>query len=493
MLFNLEMKKYFIYWILLLALLCRSYHITFPVEGWHAWRQADAAAIARNFLDNGFDIFYPQINHGGDSPGYVDTEFPLYPYLVALLWKLFGVNDGWGRFLSVLSSLGTIYVLYALVRKYVGERAALWSAFMYSILPLNIYYGRTFMPHALVLFCTTGGIYFFSEWLENKKNGTFVLSASLIAAACLMNPTSLVIGLPLAFLSRLSLGKQWIRSSSLWICASAVILPTIFWFGYSRLVLYSPDLSIGIWEFGTGKWGNIDLLISPKFYNDIIFKSIAERHLTYPAFILFVAGLFLPRHRSQERLFDYWLLGVVGYFLIVPRGNSIHEYYQLPFMLPAVVYIGKTCAVYIFPYSEKPRPKLNILAWLVFILLLAVIPLSFLRYKESFAQREIPNSPMTRLADEMSILSAPHDLVITVSEGDPLLLYRSHRKGWVVLPDNIDSTYIVEKHLRGAKYVAGLRSIFDSDAQQIRLSDLTRRYPPLKETPDYFVIQLDPR
>ncbi|MBI3765245.1 MAG: glycosyltransferase family 39 protein [Ignavibacteriales bacterium] len=326
-------NKRIIIWILFLALACRLYHIIFPVEGWHAWRQADTAAIARNFYDNGFDLFHPQINHGGDTPGYVDVEFPVYPYLVALLWKVFGVNDGWGRFVSVLSSLGTIYYLYALTRKYVGEAAGLWSAFIYSILPLNVYYARTFMPHALILLCTVCGIYFFSEWIERKERPMFILSSFFIAVATLMNPTTLVIGLPLAYLASLSFGKQWIRVSSLWIYGIIVITPSIVWYTYSHLELYSPNLTIGIWHFGTDKWGNFDLLASPKFYNDLFLKSIAERHLTYAATIPFIVGLFLKRQRPEERMFDWWLIAVIVYFLVVAKGNDVHEYYQLPFIL----------------------------------------------------------------------------------------------------------------------------------------------------------------
>ena len=80
------MRKRWIWAIVLLAIGVRLYHISFPVAGWHSWRQADTAAIARNLYQNGFNLLYPQIDWGGNSPGYVESEFQLYPFLVALLY-----------------------------------------------------------------------------------------------------------------------------------------------------------------------------------------------------------------------------------------------------------------------------------------------------------------------------------------------------------------------------------------------------------------------
>jgi 4-amino-4-deoxy-L-arabinose transferase-like glycosyltransferase len=486
------MRSYAIVAILALALACRLYHIMFPIEGWHAWRQADTAAIARNFYDHGFDFFHPQVNHGGDTPGYVDTEFPLYPFFVALLWKLFGVHDGWGRSVSVLSSLGTIYVLYLFTKKYLGVRVALWAALFYSILPLNIYYARTFMPHALVLFCTMIGLYFFSEWLETRTKRAWILSALGTTLAVLMNPTTLVIGFPLAYLSSRTLGKAWLRSGVLWWYAVSAIVPAVCWYVYSYLALYSPQFSIGISTFGTDKWGNGDLLLTLKFYNDVFMKNIAERHLTYAATIPFVVGLFLKREHRNESVFDWWLIAVIVYFLIVAKGNDVHEYYQLPFILPAVVFIGKTFERYIVPLRFTSTSKGKLLGFFFVLCLIGTILLSFLRYSESFAAREEPNSAYTRLANAVSTITQPNDLLITLSEGDPILLYRSHRKGWVARPGVLDSHFIAEKITHGATYLAGLKSILETEAQRTQIDDACKNYFPLINDSTYFVISLLP-
>jgi len=38
----------------------RLYRINNPVADWHSWRQADTAAVARNFAQGRFNLLFPQ-------------------------------------------------------------------------------------------------------------------------------------------------------------------------------------------------------------------------------------------------------------------------------------------------------------------------------------------------------------------------------------------------------------------------------------------------
>jgi hypothetical protein len=73
--------------LMLSGLLCRLFNLTTPLLDYHSWRQTDTAAIARNFYYNGFNIFYPQIDWGGTGPGYVEAEFQLVPFIIAIFYK----------------------------------------------------------------------------------------------------------------------------------------------------------------------------------------------------------------------------------------------------------------------------------------------------------------------------------------------------------------------------------------------------------------------
>ncbi len=87
-----------------------------PLLDYHSWRQADTAAIARNYATNGYRLLYPQVDWGGLTPGYIESEFPLYSYTLALLYGVFGVHAWLGRLLSALAGAAAVAALYGLVR-----------------------------------------------------------------------------------------------------------------------------------------------------------------------------------------------------------------------------------------------------------------------------------------------------------------------------------------------------------------------------------------
>lgn len=484
------MKRQLIFAILLLAFVLRLYHIDFPVAGWHSWRQADTAAMARNFYESGFDFLHPQIDWGGNSPGVVESEFPVYPFLVSVVYAVFGKNDAWGRLLSVIFSLFTIYGLYLLVRKYQSNSVALWSAFIYAIIPLSIYYSRAFMPESAMLMCSVLGIHWFSKWLDEGNSRHFLLSSLAISLAILLKIPALYLGLPLLYLAWLRFGKSTFKTSMLWLYAFLVLLPVALWYYHAHQLYLQSGLTYGIWGFGTDKWGNFDIVLTLKFYNDIFFKSIAERHLTYAGFIPFLVGLFIKRTTKGERLFDFWLIAVVIYFLIVAKGNQVHEYYQLPFVLPAVVYVGKTFAKHL-PlksfrglFASKP-----LLSTLFSLCLVGVCVLSYLRY-DRFMNSETFDSSLFRLASAVQEVTQRHDLVIAVSEYNPIVLYRCNRKGWNSSVDQLDSMFIDARRTMGAKYIIGETPLFDTPEREKILHYLLDSHEVITKGKDYFVIAL---
>lgn len=143
-----KIKNYPIVFLLSLALAVRLYNINSPIIGTHSWRQSDTAAMSRNFYTNGLNFFNPQVDWGGLS-GSCETEFPIYSYIVALLYKIFGVHDFLGRLFSVICFMIAIYFLYRLLLNYFDRNVAFWSCLAYSSLPLNIYYSRTFQPESI--------------------------------------------------------------------------------------------------------------------------------------------------------------------------------------------------------------------------------------------------------------------------------------------------------------------------------------------------------
>ena len=71
--------------ILLLAAALRLLYVDAPLLDAHRWRQVDTAFMARAFYEGGINPFRPEANWGG-AHGYVESEFPLLPAIVAVLY-----------------------------------------------------------------------------------------------------------------------------------------------------------------------------------------------------------------------------------------------------------------------------------------------------------------------------------------------------------------------------------------------------------------------
>ena len=482
------MKRNGIRIVLLVALLARLYHLTFPVAGFQGWRQADTAAVARNFYEQGFHLLYPQIDWGGDTQGFVEMEFPIYSFVVALLYKVLFPSDMWGRLLSVIFALFTIYGLYLLTKKILGESLALWTAGIYAILPLNIFYTRAFMPESAMLMCSVWGIYQFSEWLDTKRMVNWLLSLMFVSLAALLKIPALYLGLPLLFLAWIEFRKRVFLQWRIWVFVAVVFTAVGLWYYHSYQLYKSTGLTFGIWFFGENKWGMMGPLLTLKWYNDILFKSIAERHLTYAGFIPFVIGLFIPRTSVRERLFDWWLIAVVVYFFIVTTGNQIHEYYQLPFILPAVVYVAKTFDRYLplMNLVQRWREKRALTA--VLLLCLCGIPiLSFLRVN-TFMKGERLDGSLFQLARSVHTTTQRDDLVIAVDNNDPVVLYRIDRKGWHGIACGLTPAFVKDKARLGARYVVGQKELFTTEGCGAVLDSLFSHFPVVVNTESHFIL-----
>lgn len=479
------MKKYTLFIILAFALALRLVHLDSAPIGVHQWRQTQTAMIARNFHEKGYKFFYPQIDWAGDDAGYAETDFPVYSFAVAIGYWAFGDHDWVGRLTTAVFSLLTIYFLYLLVRKFLDEKTALWSAFFLSILPLVAFYGRAIMPESLMLMSTVAGLYFFSAWLDNEKKACFILSVIFVSNACLLKPTSLYIGLPLLYLAISKFGGRTLKTPALYLYAVLVFGSVFAWYYHAHRILLDTGNTIGLYD----KWLNWGLLAEARFWNRIVVKSLLERHFAWFGFPVFIAGVFLARRGRNERLFDLWLLTVVVYMLIAGQGNFAHDYYQLPFMLPGVVFMAKV-------YSRRFELKGYRKDWqslALTIALIGIVVFSIIRYRKFLKNEDVDSSVTYQSSRLIRETTGDKDLIITITDGDPSILYFSHRKGWVVATHEVTDEYLSEKIKKGAKYLVGVYWRFDRPEEKEILKRLlsSRDYKVLHDDKkDFFILGL---
>src|SRR5262249_36418246 len=156
----------------------------------------------------------------GDTPGYVEMEFPLYQFVVACLYVLVGGPHEWvGHGLSAFFSVATLPLVYGLARELYGITAARCAAVMFAVAPLNAFYGRAFMPDATMLFFSVAAIWFFAHWTERERTRDLAGATVCALLAFLLKLPSLYLALPLLFLSGDRFGWGLFRQWKLWAFA----------------------------------------------------------------------------------------------------------------------------------------------------------------------------------------------------------------------------------------------------------------------------------
>jgi 4-amino-4-deoxy-L-arabinose transferase-like glycosyltransferase len=449
-----------------LSLGLRLIHLNLPLVDEQAWRQTDTAAVARNYFEEGFSFFYPRIDWRGATPGFVEMEFPLYPFLVACAYAILGGTHEWvGRLLSALLSTATIPLLYLLARDHYGQRVARMAAFIFAVAPLNVFFGRAFMPESMMLFFSVAAIYFFEHWLDGRQRRQFVVAAAATALAFLVKLPTLYLAMPLLFIAYDRFGVSLVRRSSLWLFSAIVLLPTFAWYAHAHNLFEETHLTFGIWSrYGYVKWGRIDHLITARFYLTML-ERLGGMTFTPVGLALLVLGL-LTRVRSRRDLtFHAWVLALVVYVLLVPEGNLTLNYYQLPFVPVGAIFIGKALDRIL---ERGAATKRTAFRWVTPVAaagaLLSICGLGY-GYAAALFEPNPYDVALYEIGRRVDVVIPQGALVIVGDLDDdargaiyrsqnPALLYYCHRKGWQLLPEDFKDVPLIRSLLvAGARYI----------------------------------------
>src|SRR3989338_7404582 len=200
--------------ILLLAFIFRLYKINTPLADLHSWRQSDTAAVARNFVKDGINLFQPRYDDlsgresGRENPqGYRMVEFPLYNAIFAFIYKLAPLIpvEVYGRLTSVLFSLLTIGIIYYLMFKESERLPAVIASLTYAVFPFFVFFSRVVLPETTALSFTMISILFLYLSNEKKiipirKSVYFIVSFIFFALAILIKPTVIFYSVVLFYL-----------------------------------------------------------------------------------------------------------------------------------------------------------------------------------------------------------------------------------------------------------------------------------------------------
>ena len=169
-------------------------------------------------------------------------------YLLLRFWLLFGSSEGYIRGLSVLFSVATIPLLYALGSRLFGSVAGLLGAWLLAINAYHIRYAQEARGYALVVFFSVLAGWLLVRNLQEPVSarwGAYAAAGALAVYSHLFGALVLVAhGASLAFLPRADLPWRELKRSARWIIYMTVplILVIIVVGDASMRWIQPPDL-----------------------------------------------------------------------------------------------------------------------------------------------------------------------------------------------------------------------------------------------------------
>jgi len=431
-------KKIIIVLILLAGFGVRLYRINAPLADWHSWRQADTAAVARNFIKRGYTLLKPRfddLSHlpsGKENPeGYRFVEFPIYNLVHALFFQAVSqIKDGWlsfeaaGRLVSIFSSLGAALFLYLIVKEVLGEALAVSAMFFFLFLPYNIYYSRTILPESTMIMFSLASIYL----LIKRKP---VLSSILASLAILVKPFSLFLIAPslAVVFGRDLIDREKRQPARNRVLIYSIISLTPFFLWRLWMRRFPEGVPGSNWLFNVG-----DIRLRPAWWRWLFEERLAKLILGSWGLIPFGLGLIAKAGRKKEALFFSWLGGILAYLVIFAGGNVRHDYYQV-IAIPAIaVFLARGLLFLLKPPKRSFSPFFSFILGVTAVLFM--FGFSWYQVKEYYKINHPEIIAAGRAADR---LLPPEAKVIAPYNGDTAFLYQTNRQGWPMM------TYHLEK------------------------------------------------
>lgn len=468
-----------IFWLVIIVLVglkARLYMIDRPIADWHAWRQADTAAVARNFWQEGFNPLLPRYD---DMSGVAENpvpnpnrfrfvEFPIYPSLVYAAYLINGgVDVKLARGVAAAFSLGSIILVYLITKRYFGVTTALLAGLLFAILPFNVYFSRTVLPEASLVFFCLGMFYFIDRWIKENRLGLYAGSLIFTTAAFLTKPMAIFYLMPLVY-SYLKQEQRWwpIPRRYLYLFIPSLI-PLIAW----RIwIMQHPEgIPASNWLLnGTG------IRFRPAFFRWILGDRFGREILSVAGTFLLLIGLLVKPFPKESWLLHLLALSSFLFLIVFATGNVTHDYYQTLIIPALVIFVARGVVLLL-----KGIPNFIARLWTIPLALLLLVLTIYLTWYEVKGLYQINNGAIIRAGEAADKILPKDAIVLAPYQGDTSLLYHVNRPGWPVTALPIEE--LIEKY--GVSH-------YISVSRDSKTDWVMRRFQVLVDHKDYVIADL---
>lgn len=492
------MKQYFPKWSLLIYLAifilqCFAYHynriLPLRPRSVHHWRQADGLVIAQNYYEEDRGFFNPATNlisYSGSRDAV--SEFPIIQYIVAQLWKVFGVHEWIYRLINIIFLLTGFMIFMKAVEKEIQNSAIpilLCTLFFAS--STVAFYGSNFLPDIPALGCTLAASGMLLRYRQNANSAVFLGSILFFTLGALFKVSFAMV--PLSFFI-MWLVQQVSRQIKIFHKPLLEIIGFIFFvsiiFFWLRWVNFYNSSNGQVVFLTSIKpiWDTPEMAVIKESLRDIFSWSVYE-FFTAPVWLFFLTvffALILHFKRTDKPLLLLSIvlfLACIVYAVLFFQNFPGHDYYYLAF-LPFIAFTIFSALSYlkINHPAVLNSTKLQLLFFVVIFLNVWVASVkmesryfmergnrkySFLisRGQRDHANYNHWNHSVTMKSYETitpylrSLGIKREDMVVCIEDPSPnISLYMANQVGWTSFGLNeSDPDYISDKIKRGAKYL----------------------------------------
>jgi len=426
-----------------------------PLLGNFATKQAVYGMIARNWAEGRAPLWYPTLDvlRGGRRSLHL-VELPVSAYLTGAAWRWMGGSlDTWGRATALLFSLGSVGLLFLLVRRRHGRPAAVGAGLAMALSPVSIIYGQSFMLEASLVFFTAAAIYMMDQWTDapgggrRSRQAIWLAAAGLALALLLLTKVYMaVVILPLGLMALRTGGSS--SRAARWTAVAVLLLAmvpaaawyTVAWHASSPEGPLAERVFYSVRGSAAAHRPPHPLLFSADFYRQVL-DDLTGVVLTPLGFVLALAGLLDPRWRRWAA----WL--TVSFLLVLAVPRKFHEmnYYWMAVLAPLCILAGLGWQT----VWERLRPGRTAVGVVMFAALM--LPLRYAVKPAFLTPREDRAVPAAARA--VRRYTAEDEPVVTMHGTSLDLLYYCDRPGWAISPQSDGlARQLDECRRQGARY-----------------------------------------
>jgi len=437
--------------ILLLALVLRTYHLADPAWDYHNWSQSATLMVARDLARYGFAL-HPQvawIATSPSAPSYFNMGFSIEGILAAMLYRIFGESDTLARLVVIAFSLWGIYSLYALLARRAGLIAARSGAFIYALFPDHLFFGRVFMPDIPAISLALAGLNALDRWTDDRRLARLLTAAGLTALALLQKISVAFVAFPILYLFWSAYGKQLLKKRELYFFGAIAAVPPAAW--YAQGIAAAPHSAVSVLTPAWLRLATHSELWSNAALQRRVLAALPNEVFSPVGLALVLLGTFWPLRNHAASIFRRWLAGAAVTLVLIP-GILPDNLYYFSLLLPGGAAVA---GLMLAALAHHPQARRAIPAVLVLFAAGALY---------STAHMFLPDRAPIHLGRLLQNLTEPNALLVTESGGSPNVLYQADRRGWM-LDRNYDVPYLENLQHAGARYYA---DAFIADAVEHR-------------------------